>query len=70
MANLDTILYIFERDDSIAELRARGGGFAWGEKVFEDLNDAGAERGGESFEDEMRVGFRDGASCWDRQIVS
>lgn len=55
--HLDAVLDVLERHHAAAQLGARRDGFPGGEDVFEDLHDAFPERGAESFEDEVRVGF-------------
>lgn len=57
MAKFNAVLDVFERHDAVADLGGGGGGVARGEEVFEDLDRALAERGGEIFKDEVRVGF-------------
>ena len=69
VAELDAVGHVLERDDAGADLVAARGRLARGEEVFEDLDDAGAERGGEVVEQEVRVGFGDGAASRGGEVV-
>lgn len=70
MADLDAILDVLERHHAAADLGVGRGRLARGEHVLEDLHDALAERGGEVLEDQMRVGFRDGAARRAGEVVA
>lgn len=70
MAHLDAILDVLERHHAVAHLGAARDGLARREDVSEDLHDAFAERGAESVEDEVRVGFRDRAAGCGGEVVA
>ena len=72
MPHLDAILDVLERHHAIAHLGAAAAArdrLARGEDVLEDLHDAGSQGRAESFEDEVRVGFGDGAARRGGQVV-
>lgn len=55
VAHLNTVVHVPEGHHTTADLLIRGGGFARGEEVLEDLHDSFSERGGEIVEYEVRV---------------
>ena len=57
--HLDAVLDILERYHPVPHLMRA---LPWGEEVLEDLHHAVAEFGVEALEDQMGVGFRDGAA--------
>lgn len=58
MPHLDAVLDVLERHHAVAQLGGRRDDLPRGEDVFEDLHHAFPQRAAESFENEVRVGFR------------
>lgn len=69
MPYFDAIFNVLKRHDAVTDLGVGRAGFAGGEDVFKDLHHALAERGGEVFEDEVGIGFRDCASGGGWEVV-
>lgn len=55
MADLNTILDVFERYDTVAHLVFARDGLPWGEEVLQDLDNALTQRRRKAVEDEMRI---------------
>ena len=70
MSNLDTVVDILERDDSVAHFVLARDGLPWWKDVLKDLDDSFAQSRCETVKDEVRIRLAHSSADTPRYIVS